>query len=244
MKRLLADLHIHTALSPCAAKDMTPPALVQAAVRKGLAMIGICDHNSARNAAAVQEAAGKDLAVLAGIEITTAEEAHVLGLFPDAEAALATGDQVRTTLPETTAASRKFGEQLVMNTQGEVVGREPRMLSAASAYSLSEAVRLIKQHNGIPIAAHVNRPSFSVISQLGFLPADAGFEAIEVFAPMGSTARANELASAGLPIIASSDSHFLSDIGSCRVVLEIAAPTFAELILALNGQRGRRCCHA
>ena len=77
---------------------MTPPAIVETALAEGLAMIAVCDHNSARNVAAVQEAAGERLAVLAGMEITTAEECHVVGLFPDAAAAQAAGAEVGATL--------------------------------------------------------------------------------------------------------------------------------------------------
>ena len=87
MNVCFADLHVHTALSPCADAGMTPPAIVDAALAEGLAMIAVCDHNTARNAAAVQAAAGARLAVIAGIEITTAEEVHVVGLFPTPSAA-------------------------------------------------------------------------------------------------------------------------------------------------------------
>ena len=83
LRHATADLHIHTALSPCGSDEMTPRAIVEAALARGLDMIAICDHNSARNVAAVQEAGCGRLAVLAGIEITSAEEVHVLGLFPE-----------------------------------------------------------------------------------------------------------------------------------------------------------------
>jgi len=110
-----ADLHVHTALSPCADDEMTPPAIVAAALAEGLAMIAVCDHNSARNVAAVQEAAGERLAVLAGMEITTAEECHVVGLFPDASAAQAAGAEVGATLgPIDDGYETFFGEQHVL----------------------------------------------------------------------------------------------------------------------------------
>ena len=87
VRSILADLHIHTALSPCADGEMTPPAIVHEAVMKGLGMIAICDHNSAANTEAVQKAAGGLLTVIAGMEITTAEEVHVIGLFPTVQSA-------------------------------------------------------------------------------------------------------------------------------------------------------------
>ena len=38
-----ADLHIHTALSPCGSDEMTPLGIIEAALEAGLEMIAICD---------------------------------------------------------------------------------------------------------------------------------------------------------------------------------------------------------
>ena len=107
---------------------------------------------------------------------------------------------------------------------------------------------LIHQHGGLAIAAHVNRPSFSVLSQLGMFPPDAGFDAIEVFVPCdagpdAAKAAAERFAVPGLPVIAGSDSHFPADIGRARTVCVMKAPTFEELGLALRAVGGRsvRC---
>ena len=252
MKRLLADLHIHTALSPCGTEDMTPPAIVAAAALKGLALIAICDHNTAGNAAATQEAAalqGSDKSlgapvVLAGIEITTAEEAHVLGLFPDAAAAEAAAEEVLATLPPLTTADHGFGEQLLLDSAGGVLGKESRMLAAASTFGLSDAVGLIHRHGGLAIAAHVDRPSFSVLSQLGVFPADAGFDAVELGANLLGLARATDFDAIGLPVVHSSDSHSLGEIGEVRTEIEMRDATFEELSLALRSAGGRRVCRA
>jgi len=244
VKAFAADLHIHTGLSPCAADEMTPPAIVQAALERELAMIAICDHNTAGNAAATQAAAGRRVAVLAGMEVTTAEEVHVLGLFPDADAAEAAGAEVRATLPPADAAYyERFGPQYRMDATGRVVAQESRMLALASTLELSDAVALIHRHRGVAIAAHVNRPSFSVISQLGMFPRDAGFDALEVFSAPGFPSRVAEFAPLGLPVLTSSDSHFLGDIGSARSTFTLRRPSFEELVLALRGTGGRgvRC---
>ncbi|MBN2307753.1 MAG: PHP domain-containing protein [Candidatus Hydrogenedentes bacterium] len=242
MRRFTADLHIHTALSPCAMAEMTPPAIVRAAAAQGLDMIAICDHNSARNAAAVQEAAGDALAVIAGIEITTSEEVHVVGLFPDAAAAGAVGARVSETLPENDAeAEERFGRQSVLDAAGREVATEPRMLSAASTFPLQGAVALIHGSGGVAIAAHADRPSFSVQSQLGIFPVDAGLDGIEISAAGRARGRENDFSLLALPIVASSDSHFLSDLGSCSTRLDVDEATFYELALALQGIGGRRC---
>lgn len=245
MKSFLADLHIHTGLSPCAADEMTPPAIVQTAVDCGLEMIAICDHNAANNTAASLMAGWDRLCVLAGMEITTAEEVHVLGLFPGPISALAAADEVQETLPDgDDSYRRKFGEQRIMNAEGRVTRMEPKMLALASKLDLTQTVALIHRHRGVAVAAHVNRPSFSVLSQLGLFPADAGFDAIEVFTPCGLPRVAiEEYTSYGLPVLASSDSHYLGDIGRARSEIEMEQPTFDEFVLALRGVGGRgvRC---
>jgi predicted metal-dependent phosphoesterase TrpH len=241
MRSLLADLHIHTALSPCAADEMTPGRIVAAALDRGLAMIAICDHNSAQNAAAVQQAAAHRLTVIAGLEITTAEECHVLGYFPTADAALQADAAVRTTLPDADDEySSRFGEQPVMRSDDSVVRLEVKALAMAAALDLTAAVKLIKQSGGIAVAAHIDRRAFGVIAQLGVFPLGAGFDAVEVSrhaAP--GTAEMAGFEEIGLPIVHSSDSHFLDDIGSACTVVSADSASFDELLLALQATGGR-----
>jgi PHP family Zn ribbon phosphoesterase len=238
---VVADLHVHTALSPCGADEMTPPAIVAAAVERGLDMIAVCDHNCTRNAAAVQQAAGDRLAVLAGMEITTAEEAHVVGLFPSIEAARAAGEAVCASLPAAQDGYTSFfGEQWVLSAEGELVDNERHALALATDLDLSAVVRLIHEHGGLAVAAHVDRRTFGVIAQLGFFPTDAGFDAIEVSRFLADDSpRLAELAGYGLPITSSSDSHYLADLGADTTLLTVAAPTFNETAMALRGEAGR-----
>jgi len=285
MRLWAADLHVHTALSPCAADEMTPPAIVQAALERELSMIAICDHNAAANTGAVLLAGEERVVVLAGMEITTAEEIHVLGIFPGPISALAAADEVLETLPVGDAAYyRRFGQQRVMNAEGRLTGYEDRMLAVATKLDLAAALELIHRHNGVAIAAHVNRPSFSVLSQLGVFPRAAGFDGVEIFAPCGGPERDPEVApdssvrnrgaaprhnggaalharpgsgvrdrhadpvaapysEYGLPVVSSSDAHFLGDIARAQTALVMKEPSFDEFVLALRGEGGRgvRC---
>lgn len=245
MNLFTADLHIHTTLSPCALDEMSPLAIVSTAIEQGLDIIAVCDHNSARNTEAVQRAAeygGRGrLTVIAGIEITTCEEVHILGLFPDAECAQKIGAAVAETLPNLLDGAKRYGEQYLVDSEGLVLGTESRMLSMASGFSLSETVSLIRQNEGLVVASHVDRPSFSVISQLGLFPTDVQFDAIEISAAGVSERRYEEFASLGLPMVTSSDSHFLSDVGICRTVFELKEPSFDEIALAFRNAEGRTC---
>jgi PHP family Zn ribbon phosphoesterase len=244
VRRFKADLHVHTALSPCAADDMTPPAIVEAALKAGLEMIGICDHNAAGNVLALQAAAADRLAVVPGIEITTAEEAHVLGLFPNAHDALHTAAVVASTLPHGSPPSPGFGRQWRMSSTGAAKGLEAALLSAASSLCLSEVVALVRRHGGLAIAAHVDRPSFSVPGQLGTMPADTRFDGVEVSVAGWRAGKVPCFAGLGVPVLVSSDSHSLEEIGVGCVLVEAADPSFDELVLALQGRLGRGVVHA
>jgi len=245
-----ADLHIHTVLSPCASRFMRPRAIVRQALDTGMAVIAVCDHNSARNARAVRlasEAMGGP-AVIAGMEITTREEVHVLGFFPDDAEALAASEEVRCGLPSwrpllpcAPVGGARTPEQEVVDADGNVTGIEERMLGSASLFTLGETVAMIHRHGGLAVAAHMDRRSFSVPGQLGFLPPEVPFDGLEITIAGVAGGKAAELATHGLPVLCSSDGHFLSDIGTGFTVLDVEEPAFQELALALAGTRGRRC---
>jgi hypothetical protein len=226
---------------------MTPPAIASEARRRGIGVIAVCDHNAAANAAAVAAAAAGEPAVIPGIEITTAEEVHVLGLFPDAASALEAAAEVRAGLPLWKAFTawscpdaERRPEQEIMDPEGRVTGIEERMLASASRLSLSAALALIHAHGGLAVAAHVDRRSFSVMGQLGFIPEDARFDALEISAAGAARGRAAGFAGLGVPLVSSSDSHFLTDIGSACTVFDVEEPTLAEIARALTGAGGRR----
>jgi PHP family Zn ribbon phosphoesterase len=244
VNRYLADFHVHTALSPCADTQMTPPAIVQEACTLGLHIIAICDHNTAGNTEAVQKAAKDRLVVLAGMEIMTAEEVHVLGIFPSTQEAGAAGKEVLKTLPILTAGSRRFGDQPLLDETGRQVGKEDRMLSMASGFDLGGTVDLIKRHGGLAVAAHIDRPSYSVLSQLGFFPPGVEFDAVEVTRTGLASPLAPLYTSLEFPILTSSDSHHLTDLGLCYSMLEMRNPSFEEIALTLKGIDGRRIYHS
>lgn len=228
MRRIRADLHIHTVASPCAASEMTPEAVVQKAMAMGLEMIAICDHNTTANTAAMQEAAGNDLAVFAGMEITSCEEAHVVGIFPALHSALNAGREVAASLLAAHGARAKA----------------PLPQVAATLMSLDEVVAMIHGHGGLAIAAHVDRPSFSVLSQLGIWPNDVRFDAAEISAvclKFGRTACFKDLA---LPLLAASDSHSLDEIGCAYTDFMMRAPEFDELKAAFKRPLQHGAAHA
>jgi predicted metal-dependent phosphoesterase TrpH len=216
---------------------MRPRAIVAAALARGIGMIGVCDHNSAGNVRAVAAAADGLLRVIPGMEITTSEEAHVVGLFPSADAAEAAAREVAAGLP----ACRLEAEQELVDADGATVEVEGRMLSTASAFSLEATVDLVHRHGGLAIAAHVDRRSFSVPSQLGFIPPGTAFQALEISAHGARIGRTATFARLGYALTTASDAHAPELVGEAFVVLEVGTPDFLELSLALAGVDGRGC---
>jgi len=236
-----ADLHVHTALSPCGDDEMSPPAIVDAALAAGLDVIAVCDHNAAGNTGAVGEAAGSRLTVISGIEITTAEEVHIVGLFPTSTGRRQRADEVRETLPVADDDyTRFFGEQYLMSADGTIYGREPRALAMATSLSLDEAVGLIRAIGGLVIAAHIDRRPSASSRSSGFFPYEAGFDAVELSRHVpADSPTIDGYAAYGLPVVRSSDSHYLEDVGCVATEFGLAAPTFRELVLALKHREGR-----
>jgi 3',5'-nucleoside bisphosphate phosphatase len=242
MKTFNADLHIHTKLSPCGSEEMTPVGITTTARKLGLDIIAICDHNSCRNASAVMEAGiSMSVVVIPGIELETAERIHIVGLFPEIGCAMRVSEAVRQGLPEADEAyTNRIGVQILLSCDDRPCGTEEKALASPSKFDLPSAVRLIQENGGLAIPAHVERPSFSVYSQLGDVPRDVPFNALEV-SPVNSrpVGLREKFARYGYPLIGSSDSHYLSELGRARSLFSLERPSFEEIRLALLGQEGR-----
>ena len=175
------DFHIHSCLSPCGSQDMTPNNIVRMARLKGLDAIALTDHNTWRNcAAAVQVGKREGLLVIPGMELCTSEDIHVVCLFGDADAAGAFGERVYGLLPYRFNREDIFGEQLVLDEEDRVTGREERFLLGGAAISVNEAARLTGEYGGVAFPAHVDRGFGGILAVLGGIPPEAEFTAIEL----------------------------------------------------------------
>jgi PHP family Zn ribbon phosphoesterase len=238
---LFADLHVHTVLSPCAEVEMIPPLIIRRARELGLGLIAITDHNSAENVAAVIEAAeGSGVAVLPGMEVQTREEVHLLTLFDTVEQALAWQAEVYAHLPGLKNDADHFGAQFVVDATGEYVRTNEWLLLTSTDLSLEAVVAGVQALSGLVIPAHVDRPAFSLIANLGFIPPDLDLPAVEIFRLSQEVeVRQRFPQLRRYTFICDGDAHRLSEMSS-RTMLKVAAPTVAELTLALRGEEGRR----
>jgi PHP family Zn ribbon phosphoesterase len=209
------DFHIHTLLSPCAEDEMTPRNILKRAIRQKIDAIAITDHNSTGNVRSVVEAA-KDtsLLVIPGVEIQTREEVHILGLFKDVLGAETFGEKLYEYLPDVQNREDYFGSQILVDSNDNRVGEEKRLLLNSTRLSVDDAFALIAECRGLGICAHVDRPSYSIIGQLGFIPSGLPVAAVEVSHRISSReAVAEHSCLSNYPVISSSDAHRLSEIG-------------------------------
>jgi PHP family Zn ribbon phosphoesterase len=230
------DLHIHSCLSPCGDDDMTPNNIVNMALLAGLNLIALTDHNSCKNCPALLEVAQKaGLAAVAGMELCTAEECHVVCLFPTLESAMAFDEMVEKTIPPIRNKPDVFGTQIIMDEGDTVTGSYPTLLTTASSIGIDDVPALVRRYGGTAFPAHIDRPSYSVTASLGTVP-DAGFCAFEVTRYGDADRLAGEYpAIQGYPLLCNSDAHALSLIQEYGPWLDLDGMNAGALVQALNG---------
>lgn len=230
------DLHIHSALSPCGDNDMTPNNIVNMASLCGLDIIALCDHNSIGNVKATMEAAQNlPLCVVAGMELETSEEVHFVCLFEDYDTAVLFDNWLAEFKPQMDNNPKIFGEQQYLDRDDNLIGYEEKLLVSACNISIYDVKKKIDTLPAVIIPAHVDRSSYSIISNLGFIPDDLNFSTIEI-----SSSITKEEAIKTFPhiekynIITDSDSHYLEYIYEQQNPIELSAPTAKELVRCLK----------
>ncbi len=237
MKLFKADLHIHSCLSPCADLDMTPRGIIEMSLQKGLDIIAVSDHNSAENVGAVIRAAqNRNLTVLPGLEVSSREEVHCLAFFNTLQQALDLQDIIYKALKGTNRPDI-FGDQVIANECDEVEGFNDRRLIGATELTLKEIVNQVHRLGGLSIASHIDRPSYSIISQLGFIPDDLHLDALEITdCTKGRELPINEK----FTLVSFSDAHTPDEIGRAATFFWLQKPCVNDIRLALKNESGRR----
>ena len=211
---------------------MTPANLCGMAALKGLQMIALTDHNTAKNLPAVQKCCDAyGLLLIPGMEITTREEVHLLGYFPTVEIAVSFGALIREHLPKKKNKPSLFGHQYVMNEEEEILEEEDALLIGATDLPLSELVRMIRSTGGVPVPAHINRGSNGLLINLGFMPPDLKFTAVEVWRGLPCAHTPQE----GKVILHSSDAHYLGDILEAETWIELPEKSAFAFLNYLRG---------
>ena len=222
MTRYTYDLHIHSCLSPCADDDMTPANIAGMASLAGLQLLALTDHNSCGNCAPFMKACRRyGIVPVPGMELTTAEEIHLVCLFPDLEPALAFDQEVKTHLLPVKNRKAVFGNQILVNEEDEPIGEEELLLISATDLPLEQAYALARSYGGAAYPAHIDRDANGIVAILGTVPQELAFPAVELRDRANREAYTERHGLAGKRLICSSDSHNLWTIGDSGDAIEL-----------------------
>lgn len=240
--RYTYDLHNHSCLSPCADNDSTPNNIAGMAYLSGIKIVALTDHNSAKNCPAFFEAAKRyGIIPVAGMELTTSEDIHLVCLFEKLDSALNFDRYLQERRVLIKNRTDIFGEQLILDGNDEVIGSEENLLSNATQISLDEAPELIKSFGGICYPAHIDRDANGIIAILGTLPPTPTFTCVEMRDSEKIPEYKEKFSLSDKLIIVSSDSHYLTDINETNNFFELDADPDSpdeirkELFKLLNG---------
>jgi len=219
--RLLADLHNHSCLSPCASLEQSPSLLAKLGKERGLSLMALSDHNASLNCPAFAGACSRQgILPLFGVEACSIEEVHTLILFGRLSDALDFGLFLKDRLPPLPYDPKKLGDEVVVDADEYVLDLPDYFMGSALNLSFEEICAQGRERGALVIPAHVDRPMFSVSSQLGFLPAGP-YDAVESMRPP-----VPELC-CGLPVISGSDAHYPEHVARRPFALELPDPVVA-----------------
>ena len=217
------DLHIHSCLSPCSDDDMTPNNIAGMAALKGLQILALTDHNSCKNCPAFFEACKRQgIVPVAGMELSTAEDIHLVCLFEHLEDAMRFDEAVGSHLMNIKNKPEIFGNQLVLDSNDELVTTEEKLLISATDLWIADAIELARAYGAHVHPAHVDRESNGIISILGDIPHEYAFDCLE-FNKADSIGSIKEKHSAAknARVVVSSDAHHLWDISEADNFIEL-----------------------
>ena len=232
MPRFSYDLHIHSALSPCGDKDNTPCNIAGMAAVQELDIIALCDHNTARNCPACKKACEEyGVLFIPGMELTTAEEVHVVCLFPALDNALAFDKEIYKHLIKVKNNPEIFGEQEIYDENDNVIDIEPNLLINATDIDFARAFLMANEFGGVAMPAHVDKGANSLFSNLGFIPPECNFKTVEI----NNLERFNTLKEKfpylnNCLVLKDSDAHYLGNVSSPENKIELEILTHNAVI--------------
>lgn len=205
------DLHIHTAASPCGDDLMTPNNIVNMSLLKGLQLIAITDHQTVCNCEAVMKVGKeKGLQVIPGMEIECREEFHLISLFKNIQSAEEMEAWLKSFMPPIINRPKVFGYQRILNAEDEQIGEIDRFLLMAADVGVDEVVQKARALDAIIYPAHIDRASYSILSNLGMIPEALGFNILEISQAVDKKKYQEQYPS--YTFIQASDAHYLENI--------------------------------
>ena len=160
---------------------MTPNNIAGMAAIKGLNVLALTDHNTAKNCPAFFEACRRQgIIPIAGIELSTEEDIHLVCLFEELEDAMRFDAVLEEHLLPIDNRPEIFGEQLILNADDEPIGEVQKLLISPTDLPIDEAIKLARSYGAHVHPAHIDRESNGIIAILGDIPSEYGFKIFEM----------------------------------------------------------------
>jgi PHP family Zn ribbon phosphoesterase len=242
MRWYRADLHIHSVLSPCGDLDMSPVRIIHEAKNKKLDIIAITDHNHTGHANLMMNLGlSEGIVVFPGVELNTREEIHCLAFFENIGKTEEFQQYLNAHYTEFDNQPNKFGHQLIVNEQEEILKEVNHLLITGLTAGINEIEKKVHQLDGVFIPAHIDRKSNSILTQLGFIPDDLFVDALELsYRPDSNSKLFDKPNIKSQTIIFNSDAHIPENIGKTFTEYYMQAPTFNEWKRALKEEGNRK----
>lgn len=235
MNKYYYDFHLHSCLSPCGDDDNTPNNIAGMATLLGLNIIALTDHNTCKNCPAFFEAAQRyGLIPVAGMELNTAEDIHVICLFENLEDAMAFDEEIDTRRVKIKNRTDIFGNQFILDGEDNIVGEDEFLLTNATTVSLDEAPSIVKKYNGICYPAHIDRQSNGIIAVLGTLPETPQFDIVEINRKEDKDEYIKKYSLEDKTVIISSDAHILTNMREHENYFEIDDEPYSSKLVRHN----------
>ena len=235
MNRYYYDFHLHSCLSPCGDDDNTPNNIAGMASLCGLNIIALTDHNTCKNCPAFYEAARRyGIIPIAGMELTTAEDIHVVCLFEELENAMAFDSEIDKRRIKIENRTDIFGNQYILDGEDNIIGEEKYLLPNATTVSLEEVPELVKSFGGISYPAHIDRQSNGIISVLGAFPETPSFDVIEINQKEKVDEYVKKYQLEDKKVIISSDAHYLTDMRDKENYFDIDDEPYSSALVRSN----------
>ena len=160
---------------------MTPNNIAGMAAIKGLNVLALTDHNTAKNCPAFFVACRKQgIIPIAGIELSTEEDIHLVCLFEELDDAMRFDAVLEEHLLPIDNRPEIFGEQLILNADDEPMGEVQKLLISPTDLPIDEAIKLARSYGAHVHPAHIDRESNGIIAILGDIPSEYGFKIFEM----------------------------------------------------------------
>lgn len=232
MNKYYYDFHLHSCLSPCGSDDNTPNNIAGMATLCGLNVIALTDHNTCKNCPAFFEACKRyGVIPVAGMELTTSEDIHVVCLFETLDNAMAFDEEIQKRRILIKNKKEIFGIQLITDGEDNIVGEDEFLLSNATTVSLEEVPDLVKAFDGICYPAHIDRQANGIISVLGTFPETPHFDIVEINQKEKVAEYVEKYNLQDKTVVISSDAHYLENMRDKENYFEVDDEPYSSALV-------------